>query len=211
MLDALDQGPEAAVGILDWPTKLVLYRRHAKNRGLVWERLPFWSAVLERLCTIAQWHPEDGAFPLDQVLNSGTSDSIFVGRMGELLRRRGLEWDELRKMLALRPEFLELEFRFSQLGANSLWSALEAANALQHGVKGVENIEFAMHNPPASGRAKLRGAVVKRIAGDRRGQWSCTWQRIYSPKYARLLDLSDPFAEQEAWSDCPAGESGLGS
>jgi hypothetical protein len=75
----------------------------------------------------------------------------------------------------------------------------------------VENIEFAMHNPPSRGRAKLRGAVVKRIAGDRRGQWSCTWQRIHSPKYARLLDLSDPFAEEEAWSDFPAGEPGLGS
>jgi hypothetical protein len=211
VLDALDEGPEAAVGILDWPTKLVLYARHAKNRGLVWERLPFWSAVLERLGTIIQWHPADGAFPLDRVLNSGTPGSILVGRMEELLRRRGLEWDELRKVLALRPEFLALEFRLSQLGAKGIWSALLASNALRHGVKGVENIEFAMHNPPSRGRAKLRGAVVKRIAGDRRGQWSCTWQRVYSPKYARLLDLSDPFAEEEVWSDCPAGESGSGS
>jgi proteasome accessory factor A len=210
VLDVLDEGPEAAVGILDWPTKLVLYRRHAKSRDLVWERLPFWSAVLERLCTIVPWQPEDGTFPLDSALNAEASSSTLVSRIGELLRRRGLEWDELRQVLALRPEFLELEFRFSQLGSKAIWSALETSNALRHRVKGVENIEFAMHNAPAGGRAKLRGAVVKRIAGDKQGQWSCTWQRIYSPKYARLLDLSDLFAEEEVWSDCQASETAVG-
>ncbi len=210
VLDVLDEGPEAAVGILDWPTKLELYARHARNRGLVWERLPFWSAVLERLCTIVPWHPEDGTFPLDRALNAEASSSTLVNRVGELLRRRGLDWDELRHVLELRNEFLELEFRFSQLGPKGIWSAMSDLGALRDRVKGVENIEFAMHNPPASGRAKLRGAVVKRIAGDKKGQWSCTWQRIYSPKYARLLDLSDPFAEEEMWSDCSASEAGFG-
>ncbi len=211
VLDLLEEGPEAVVGILDWPTKLELYRRHARSGGLVWERLPFWSAVLERLCTIVPWHPEDGTFPLDRALNADASSSTLLSRMEDLLRRRRLEWDELRQVLALRSEFLEIEFRFSQLGSKAIWSALEAANALRHRVKGVENIEFAMRNPPANGRAKLRGVVIKRIAGDKQGQWSCTWQRIYSPKYARLLDLSDPFAEQEVWSDCQANEAGLGS
>jgi hypothetical protein len=53
----------------------------------------------------------------------------------------------------------------------------------------------------------LRGEVVKRVAGDKQGDWCCTWQQIYSEKYGRLLDLSDPFAKEESWQDEPLAES----
>jgi proteasome accessory factor A len=207
VLDLLDRGPAAAAGALDWPTKLALYMSHAERRGLNWNRLRFWNALLERMRKAIGLAADGGRFPLEQAIGPETPIPDLVKRLSALLSRRGLEWDELRKMLVLRPEFFEIDMRFGQLGARGLFSMMDEAGALHHRVSGIDNIEHAMRNPPATGRAKLRGAVVKRVAGDGHGGWCCTWQRIYSQRYGRLLDLSDPFAKEELWQDEAVEES----
>ena len=126
-----------------------------------------------------------------------------VAELEALLRQKGLQWDELRQVLALRAEFLEIDMRFGQLGPRGVFTMLDNAGILDHRVSGIDNIEHAMLNPPSTGRARLRGAVVKRVAGDKEGDWYCDWQRIFSQKHGRLLDLSDPFAQAETWFDAP--------
>jgi proteasome accessory factor A len=207
VLDLLDRGPAAAAGALDWPTKLGLFMSHAERRGLNWNRLSFWNALLERMRKAMQLPAEGGQFPLERALSPETPIPDLVKGANILLRRKGLEWEELRKVLALRPEFFEIDMRFGQLGPLGLFSMMDEAGALHHRVSGIDNIEHALRNPPATGRARLRGAVVKRVAQDRQGNWCCTWTQIYSRKYGRLLDLSDPLANEELWQDSPVEEN----
>jgi proteasome accessory factor A len=201
-LDLLETG--AAAGVLDWPTKLELYAAHAARLGVNWTRLAFWNAILERLRQVNLWLPEDGSFDLESVV--GAQAPGVVKTLESLLHRRGLQWDELRQVLALRPEFLELEFRFGQLGPRGIFTMLDDAGALDHRVSGIDGFEHAVYNPPATGRASLRGAAIKRVARDKQGCWSCNWSQLYSRKHARILDLSDPFQKEEIWRDWPAEE-----
>jgi hypothetical protein len=48
---------------------------------------------------------------------------------------------------------------------------------------------------------------VSRLAGYEEGRWVCYWDRIFSQKYGRMLDLSDPFAMSEVWSNIPKEEA----
>jgi len=207
VLDLLDRGPAAAAGVLDWPTKLGLYMNHADRRGLCWQRLPFWNALLERMRKAMQLPAEGTGFPLERVLGSESPIPDLVGGVDTLLRRRGQSWDELRQVLALRLEFYEIDIRFGQLGPRGFFTTLDEAGALDHRVSGIDNIEHAVRNPPATGRARLRGQVVKRVARDWQGEWCCTWRHIRSQRYSRILDLSDPFAKHELWQDVPAPEN----
>ena len=204
LLDLLESGPEAVSRVLDWGIKLALYAHHASARGLNWERLPFWAEVIDRHHHAVELPAGDGQIPPDLALEPGETPAPGTDpELDALLERKGLEWDELRRVQACRAEFLEIDTRFGQLGPRGVFTLLDNAGVLDHRVPGVDNIEHALGNPPSSGRAKLRGAVLRRVAGDKDGDWYCDWQRIYSNKHARLLDLSDPFAQVETWYDAP--------
>jgi proteasome accessory factor A len=203
VLDLLEAGPAAASKVLDWAIKLSLYASYASRRGLNWDRLPFWADVLDRMRLALELPPDNGQFPLELAIGPETPIPDVVAELQPLLRRKGVRWDELRRVVALRAEFLQIDMRFGQLGPQGVFTVLDEAGILNHRVSGIDNIEHAMLNPPSTGRAKLRGAVVRRVAGDKEGNWYCDWQRIFSRKYGRLCDLSDPFAPAESWRDAP--------
>jgi proteasome accessory factor A len=203
VLDLIEAGPGAAAKVLDWATKLPLYADHASRCGLNWYRLPFWADVIDRLRHALGLAPDGGQLPLELAIGPETPIAGVVTELETLLRKKGLHWDELRQVLALRAEFLEIDMRFGQLGPRGVFTMLDNAGILDHRVSGIDNIEHAMLNPPSTGRARLRGAVVRRVAGDREGGWYCDWQRIFSRKYGRLLDLSNPFVQAEKWYDAP--------
>jgi hypothetical protein len=203
-LDLLDRGPGAAAKTFDWQMKLALFTSHAAQRGLVWSRLAFWHAVVERMRQEMGLAANGEPFPLDLAISKETPIPSLVHRIETLLRRKGLEWDELRQILELRDEFFEIDTRFGQLGPHGIFSALDANQVLDHRVSGIDNIEYAMSNPPSKGRAQVRGAVVKRLAGDLDGDWYCSWEQIVSMRHGRTLDLSDPFKESEDWDDIHA-------
>jgi hypothetical protein len=205
VLDLLEAGPYAVSKVLDWAIKLSLYSNHASRCGLNWDRLPFWADVLDRMRDALDLSPGDDSFHLNWVLGPRTPVPDVVSNFEGLLRAKGLQWDELRQVLALRPDFLTLDTRFGQLGPQGVFTMLDEAGILTHRVSGVDNIEHARINPPSTGRARLRGLVVKRVAGDRDGDWKCDWRRISSRRYGRICDLSDPFAEAEMWHDAPPG------
>jgi proteasome accessory factor A len=206
LLDLLDAGAAAAAKVLDWPTKLALFLSHASRRGLNWDRLPFWNAAIDRMSQAMELPATGEPFPLDVAISAETPIPKVVCEIEATMRRKGYAWEELREVLALRAEFLALDVRFGQLGPQGLFTALDEGGILDHAVSGIDNIEHAMLNPPNKGRAKLRGAVIKRIASDMAGEWYCDWQQIFSPVYGRCLDLSDPFAHAEVWHDEPAKE-----
>jgi len=203
LLERLEEGPAAVDRVLDWAIKLSLYSSHAGRYGLNWDRLPFWAEVTDRLLERLEIPAPDGPTFLDQVTGPNTPIPEKAANLAKLLRAKGLDWEELRRVLAERANFLALDVRFGQLGAQGVFSQLDEAGLLDHRVPGVDNIEHAMENPPALGRARWRGAVVKRVAGEIDGDWKCGWDRIFSRKHGRLCDLSDPFATREFWRPGP--------
>lgn len=203
VLNLLEAGPAAVSKMLDWAMKLSLYASQASRRGLNWARLPFWAEIIDRQRHAVALPSDNSQLPLDLAPGPETPAPGANAELDALLQRKGLQWDELRQVQALRAEFLEIDTRFGQLGPRGVFTALDEASILDHCVPGVDNIEHAMWNPPSTGRAKLRGAVVRRVAGDKEGDWYCDWQRIYSNRHARILDLSDPFAQTETWHDTP--------
>ena len=78
---------------------------------------------------------------------------------------------------------------------------------LNHRVGAAENAEQAMLEPPAGGRARIRGEAIQRLAGA--GNAKCDWQHVIDFTEGQVLDLSDPFAREESWGAL-RGEEGPG-
>ena len=99
--------------------------------------------------------------------------------------------------MSCREKFFEIDTRFGQLGPKGIFNALDQAGVLNHRVSGVDNIEQAMVEPPRGTRARIRGEVIKRLAGS--GKVQCDWQRVINYSEGLILDLTDPFASEESW------------
>lgn len=126
----------------------VLSAQNASRRGLNWDHFPFWAEVIDRLRNALELPPDSEPFLLDQAIGPLTRIPHVVADLEDLLDRKKLQWDELRQVLALRPEFLEINVRFGQLGPRGVFTMLDDADILDHRVIGVDNIEHAMLNPP---------------------------------------------------------------
>jgi len=103
----------------------------------------------------------------------------------------------VRTLLKSRQTFFEIDMRFGQLGPRGIFASLDSAGVLNHHVDGVDNIELAMTEPPARGRARVRGQAIRRLAGHKNAR--CDWQYIVDSGEDRVLDLTDPFIEEEQW------------
>src|ERR1039458_4471812 len=102
------------------------------------------------------------------------------------------------EILTAHQELCEIDTRFGQLGGSGLFAALDRAGVLGHHLAGVDNIEHAVSNPPAIGRARLRSQCVKRFAG-KNSRFSCSWSNVIDKEKNLFLDLSDPFISEEKW------------
>jgi tetratricopeptide (TPR) repeat protein len=204
VLDRLEREPAAVARTLDWSIKLALYREYARRRGFAWETIiEGWNPVLSRLgAALRRLTPlESPTPPLRAAMLPGT------GLLGEEaaaiephLARHGLGWDRLDEVLRLRAALFELDTRFAQVGPKGIFNVLDRSGALEHAVPGVDNVEHAAANPPASGRANLRGRLVQRLAAQG-GERYCDWSGVWDVGARRFLDLSDPFAAEERWCD----------
>jgi hypothetical protein len=205
ILDRLEQGPVGVAKTLDWAIKLALYQEFARRRGVSWESLRDWNYVLVRLfAALQQRLGPTPPTPVSDELLCGAKSLVpdEAAQLGRFLKRRGKSWDELKEILKLRQELFELDTRFSQLGEQGVFAALDRTGALDHHVPGVDNIEHAMANPPATGRARLRGECVQRCHR-LRGQYWCDWTGVWDHNGRRYLDLLEPFATEEKWREIP--------
>jgi proteasome accessory factor A len=182
MLDRLENGaPGSVASTLDWAIKLSLFLDHAERRGL----------------DPRHWHHTDSAVPpkLDVVEFALSSDEEPASS------KPGIASPAVCKV---HQELCEIDTRFGQLGDKGIFAALHRAGVLTHHLDGVDNIEHALANPPAIGRAHLRGLCVQRFKGQKR-RYSCSWRNVVDLEKNLLLDLSEPFAYEEEWHPLPAG------
>ncbi len=180
MLDRLETGaPGSVATALDWAMKLGLFLDHTERRGL---SLEHW----QHTDPPALGKPNDDEFPwFEEAPVSPASTSAAPA------------------VLKVHQELCEIDTRFGQLGANGLFAALDRAGVLGHHFAGVDNIEHAVANPPAIGRARLRGQCVQRFKGQIQ-RYCCNWSNVLDREKNLLLDLSEPFISEEEWQPVPA-------
>ena len=179
----------------DYGIKRALFARHAQRLGIHWDALPLWNRMIDKFRrTLAQ---SDDPLPLEAALAPGGPLAGAMAACEPLLRRRGLDWGELRRLLRCRDEFYELDWRYGQVGARpGLFDQMDAAGVLTHRVAGAD-AERAMTEPPTGSRAQLRGNAVRRLAG--KGGACAGWECVVDHGAKQYLHLSDPFASQEQW------------
>jgi hypothetical protein len=209
VLDDLAAGSDAVSRSLDWAIKLAVYRQAAERLGIAWDSLPTWSSVLSRL---VDGMIQAQKLPAEQRLSHRSLTPAVIEPNGPIpqvvdaltpvLRDKGLAWGQFPAVLKLRQQLLELDTRFTEVGPKGVFAALEASGVLDHAVPGVDNIDFAMRNPPSEGRARLRGECVRRFA-PRRAEYSATWTGVTDMTGRRHLNLQEPFCSEEQWRDLP--------
>jgi proteasome accessory factor A len=200
MLDRLESGPEAVETTLDWAIKLALYKNYAERQGFNWQSLAHWTHVHASLrAALAAANFDERSISIDSMLGPGSPVRDEVERLNPYLREHELKWDDLNKFLRLRRQLFEIDTRFGQLGDKGIFAELSRKGVLTHGMPGVGDISTAVHEPPATGRARLRGEFIRRVPDVDRGRYECDWQGVWDREERCALDLSDPFASQEQW------------
>ncbi len=199
VLDSLVVDPTSMCTRLDWAIKYALFRRRTESKGVDWDSLGNWAAVMDALdLALRKKIPEWEQAPPDALLDSSHPIGAQLRRYEPILERRNLEFEDLPKILALRAELFELDIRFGDVSEQSPFTKLDAADCLDHRFFTDEAIEAAMENPPSGSRAKVRGETIHELHKTRR-RYLCTWDRIDDYDGERHLDLRDPFAKSAKW------------
>lgn len=204
MLDRLEAGAEAVSTTLDWGIKLALYREHARKRGFEWDELPDAmppvagpaGALARRELDLLMLRQEP-RFPDDPVAQARA-------RYAELRASQMERREELRPLLPLRAELFEIDTRFGELGSRGIFAALDRAGVLDHRLSGLGDVEEAVEQPPARGRARERGEAILRHCGEA-ARYSAGWQGIFDNQLGRFFDLNDPFGGSPSWNQRKRG------
>jgi hypothetical protein len=197
-LDRLDGAPESAATVLDWAIKYRLLCDRAVRRGIPFERFPFFNSLVRRLSSALDGFLAVGRdIRVDLLAGPDSPIPAVSAEVAAELSANGLTWDDLESFLKLRDELYQIDTRFGQIGPRGIFGELDRRGVLDRGVSGINGIEAAMSNPPAAGRARIRGETIRRLSGQRGA--GCSWLGVFSGD-GRSLDLSDPFAANEIWT-----------
>lgn len=201
-LDDLDHGARRTASTLDWAIKRRLFARRLEQRGIAWDSLPVWHTVLNRLRSAWNVGPGKGrAFDVAMALAPDEWLSRQMAHLSPSLVPHGLSWEHLPALLSARHELFELDAKFSAIGEEGVFNALDRAGALSHRVADLD-VADAVLNPPTDTRARIRGDVVRRLSAAGIS-YGAEWTRIYDRDRRRELDLMNPFETEERWHDAP--------
>ena len=205
ILDRLENAPDAVTTTLDWAIKLALYKDHVRRRSdTKWDCLTNWQGRPGHLQSTQQRTNSSNRVPRTDYL-AEQSEALDMKRQQPINQRRETNFarEQHRILRHLRSELFEVDMRFGQLGQHGIFAKMDRAGVLNHSLPDVNDIEHAVKDPPASGRASIRGKCIKRLSGRAGKDFYCNWDRIIDCKNGRELDLSDPFANCERWIDMP--------
>jgi hypothetical protein len=210
ILEALEADPQSQCRTLDWAIKHELYLNRSRRRGIDPSTWPFWSGVVGALnAALGKTEYRGKSVRVEFVLAPESPIRDTVERLTPSLHAHGLRWEDLRSFMDLQQELFEIDLRFGQVGDGGLFAVLNRQGLLVHHIEGVDNIEHARREPPADGRARLRGMIVRRLAGQ--PEVLCSWEGIWNQTAGMYLDLADPFEHEEHWRKTPVRErSSLG-
>lgn len=204
MLRRLRSAPDSVATCLDWAIKHQVYSQRVAKRGFTWKSLHDWGNLTGLLRMCAELSP--GGLPKaglssEYVQNPASPLKQIVRELCPHLFARGMRWEQFPQFLALRLELFEIDTRFGQLGEGGVFNTLDRAHVLTHAFPGVDNIAHAVANPPTAGRAAVRGRAIQRLASQ--AQCSADWAGIFDAKRNQSLDLNNPWATTEKWTQQP--------
>lgn len=208
ILDRLQNGAPDNLGTcLDWPIKYHLYSRHIRSAGFSWPLLAKWSVVgsfLNRLAQSSSDKKPRARLTANIILNPGTTVHAVLEHLRPHLHQREMSCDQLPAYLKLRDELLALDWNFARLGPSGIFNRLDQQGVLDHRVPWIreQDIQKAVTDPPARGRARIRGDAIKMLHAQGRRE-SANWQAVFDAPNRRWLDLSDPFCSRGVWSKLP--------
>ena len=212
-LAALAADPGTLIDKLDWPLKYALFEQRVKQHVIgTMENVALWNSVLLDVENEMAKNPRhSGRLLTPAIINQYRRR---VGRIGNTVRRgadrlkeHGFDWDQLEQFLALRWELCELDMSFTDVSERGVFNTLDQAGTLKHRIVEDQQCVHGTRNPPAEGRAKLRGEAIKDAAVHKDTPVDCDWQGIFVGD--SMLDLGDPFAREASWSDRKRGRTGL--
>jgi len=206
ILDDLEGDQRSAERMLDWGIKRALYANYAKGQGIGWDNLPLLNQAIGQMASAPASRKGRGkAQPLNGAIEARKRMPNEIAGFAPHDRSKGLHWTDLGALMSCREKFFEIDTRFGQLGPKGIFQTLDQAGLLNHRIGGTDNIEHAVMEPPTGSRARIRGEVIKRLAGA--GKVQCDWQQVVNFDAGQILDLSDPFAKKESWGDFSSEEA----
>jgi hypothetical protein len=155
-----------------------------------------WRRVLEQLDSAPESLSTSLDWAIKYALFRDRTDRARAKPAG-LLRATGLL-----RASGLGAELCEIDTRFGELSAGSLFASLDLAGVLSHRIPERGSVEDAMVQAPTGARAELRGRMVRELHPERE-RYCCRWEAIQDRR-ERVLDLRDPFATTASWRDLPA-------
>lgn len=201
-LEQLEGAPDSVATVLDWAIKHRLFHDRAARLGIPEERFEFLNSLVLRLnAALAGAGVNAREFAVSAALGPSSIIPEQAAQVVAALAAKGLAADDLARFVGIRNEFYEIDTRFGQIGPRGIFTELDRCGVLDHKVPGIGGVEAAMREPPAVGRAILRGDAVRQLSGQERAR--CTWDAVVGPD-GRTLNLSDPFANTASWNAAPA-------
>jgi len=192
ILNRLERGPAAVATRLDCAMKRTLYLDHIEHRGFKPEEI----ATFNRASAVPSRPPP----PLrrDSLLAMLAEHRVVAPEPPKPApppKCTGLSEAQCRELSKVRLELCELDVRFGQLGPKGIFAALDRAGLLQHRLPEIspQSVSDAVSEPPPSGRARVRGQMVKLFAG--RPGYLCDWSGVMSGD-GEVLDLSNPLQQE---------------
>lgn len=210
VLDLIEEGaPHSVAPCLDWAAKYVVFTGQAERGGFAWDTLPRFNHLAKMAHEMMRAKDQAmDAHPLARHMHAHAGDGaepLETAMFDRMLSASGVDRDSIARFLELRNQLFLLDLRFGQLGGDGIFSALDRDGVFQHRIEGVDDasVERAMHEPPANGRARLRGNWVRELSGNSRA--TCMWEIIHDVRGDRVLIMNDPLSDDAEWK--PNGTS----
>lgn len=208
ILDGLGRDPMTLQDTLDWPFRLALFSGYAARRGLSLQRTSNSDEIVQRLQDAAHRSAWQGQqLSLDFLVGPNSPVLKLAGCLTAELVERGYSWRLLVEEMEQRRQFCELDVKLGRLGPKGLFGVLENSGWMsRHRVVDPRDVEDACGNPPGPGtRAHLRGRAIRELAAQGK-RAACDWQQVWDPVRERMLDLGDPFENNEVWLESAADQ-----
>ncbi len=201
VLAAIDADPDEMDRTLDWSIKHAVFSHYLERNGTDWQTMHLWTRHIKPLYNqLLATQPRVRRMSVASLLGPSSPVRGQADAMKPLLRRSGLNWDDLGNFLRLRSELFALDTRFAELSDSGIFQAMDDSHALDDSIVDSEEIDVAVNQPPPHGRPRLRGRIIQAIEGDRKRIHS-TWEGLWDHNKGVFLDLDNPFETEERWKD----------
>jgi hypothetical protein len=188
-LEELSKDPLRLARRLDAYCKLLIYEHELLRAGYEWQDL---REGLKKLALLRSGYEDAVVTAVVAGSPSGLSPEEHFA-YGQALAETGAGQDSELERLRFALRLQALDVHYHELGG--LYDRLREARRVENVVFSGAAVDAATLEPPAGGRAAVRGNWVRDHAGE--GDWSGDWQYLWHPPTQRCLDLRDPFSGEQ--------------